>query len=82
MDAKMKEEYADGVETFDSVREALENVERRLAEDRQIPFRSIREELCAKALSGMLQEDELVREWHRRYAAYVDWVDDAQREKE
>ena len=71
-------EYADCVETFEGVREALEAVERRLAEELRIPVRNIRKHLYAKTRNGTLLETSLVAEWHGRYAAYADWVSEAQ----
>ena len=74
--------FADGVETFLSVRDALERVEARLAAELKVPFRGIRKYLYARTMDASLVETELVREWIRRYAAYADWVDDAQSECE
>lgn len=70
-------DYADCLETFEGVREALEQVERRLAEELGLPARGIRKRLYAMARDGSLLETVTVADWHRRYAAYVDWVDDA-----
>ena len=70
--------FADGVETFLGVRDALERVEARLAAELKVPFRGIRKCLYARTMDASLVETELVREWIRRYAAYADWVDDAQ----
>ena len=74
--------FADGVETFLGVRDALERVEARLAAELKVPFRGIRKYLYARTMDASLVETELVREWIRRYAAYADWVDDAQSECE
>lgn len=68
--------FADGVETFLGVRDALERVEARLAAELKVPFRGIRKYLYARTMDASLVETELVREWIRRYAAYADWVDD------
>lgn len=70
-------EYADCMETFESVRDALEDVERRLAKELNLPVRGIRRHLHVKSSDGSLLETPNVAEWHRRYAAYADWVDEA-----
>lgn len=60
-------------ETYDNVTAELERVEARLAAELGLPVDGIRGRLVAAARSGALVETTTVAEWHRRYAAYVDW---------
>lgn len=64
---------AECVETFESTKEKLEAVERRLAEQLQIRG-PIRRALITLDRAKKLVEDELVVQWHELLASYNDWT--------
>ena len=62
------------VETVEMTIAALEAVEERIADRLKLGRHvNVRAELCRRAREGVLQEDELVSEWHALYSSYVDW---------
>jgi hypothetical protein len=66
------------VVTFEQTRDALEAVERRLADRLGIhaAHGHIRRELLKLDRAGQLDEDELVADWYDLFASYLDWTRD------
>ena len=60
-------------ETFEDIKEQIEEVERQLA-DRFKIRRHIRRALIALDRANKLEEDELVARWHELYSNYADWT--------
>lgn len=67
---------ADCVVTFEQTRDALEELERRLAADLGIRGTRghIRRELLRLDREGELVETKLVAEWYELFASYLDWT--------
>jgi len=64
---------AECVETFETTRERLANVERQLAVKLGIRG-NVRRELIERDRQRALIEDDLVADWHDLYASYLDWL--------
>ena len=64
----------DCIQTFEQVKEDLEQVEDQLARQLNLRSRQIRRELCALAQQEKLVEDELAERWLELYTIYVDWL--------
>jgi len=64
----------DCVQTFDQVKDELEQVENKLARQLNLRSQDVRGQLFALARQEKLVEDDLVKRWHELYAVYADWL--------
>ncbi len=70
----MNSELDDCTVTFDQTRDALADVERRLARKYDI-YTGVRLALMKMDRSGRLVDDDLADEWRAIYNSFLDWLE-------
>lgn len=69
---QVSEELQGCIQNFSMVKKELEGIETQLSERLGIPM-PCRNELVRRARAHVLEEDELVRDWHERLSSYLNY---------
>jgi hypothetical protein len=62
------------IETFESVRGRLRDIEGRIAVKLNLRSKNVRYQIIDLDRRGELGENELIADWHDLYASYCEWL--------